>query len=87
LNGYASNANDTSPYTPSPSSQYPDPQPCDALYSFQASDTAYNLNIHEGITNIESTKLTHALAGTTFVQPNKIDWDGTRNVMFVFAVR
>lgn len=35
----------------------------------------------------EHSKLTHALVGATFVQANKIDWNGSKKLMFVFAVR
>jgi hypothetical protein len=35
----------------------------------------------------ESSKLTHALVGATFVQPANVDYQGKKALMFVFAVR
>ena len=34
----------------------------------------------------ESSKMTHALVGATFVEPVAIDWQGQKSLMFVFAV-
>ncbi|KAK0194237.1 velvet factor-domain-containing protein [Armillaria mellea] len=40
---------------------------------------------HTGIPILESSKMTTSLVGATFVQPNLIDWEGKRQLMFVFS--
>ncbi|KAK0484911.1 velvet factor-domain-containing protein [Armillaria novae-zelandiae] len=42
-------------------------------------------DLHTGIPILESSKMTTSLVGATFVQPNLIDWEGKRQLMFVFS--
>lgn len=84
-------------YQYAPSNAYSQPSPSHSISTIgsplhvSASPEAYHppsdIVNHIGEFPIhESSKVTHALVGATFVQPYKIDWDGKKKLMFVFAV-
>ena len=66
--------------------QRPQPAPSDTLHSptsTSPSDIVWKVGNH---TVTESSKITHALVGATFVQPATVDYQGRKSLMFVFAV-
>lgn len=63
---------------PHPASKYPLPTPP------APSDIVYRVG--ESLVS-ESSKMTQALVGATFVQPSCVDYQGKKTLMFVFSVR
>lgn len=74
-------------YPSKESSTEPSPQPSNRIHGSlkrsPAPDIVHYLN---DFPVTESSKMTQSLVGATFVQPSLVDYQGTKSIMFVFAV-